>query len=88
MATNRGFWAVIRRYQTLMLFGILMGSSSAFVACGSDDDNPPPATGAKGGRGGTAGTGGRGGTAGSGDDARTNDATRSLEEEEEALEAE
>jgi len=81
MATNRGFWAVIKRYQTLVLFGILMGSSSVFVACGSDDDNPPPATGAKGGRGGTAGTAGRGGTAG--DDARTNDATRSLEEEEE-----
>ncbi len=82
MATNRGLWAVIRRYQTLMLFGILLGSSSAFVACGSDDENPPPATGAKGGRGGSAGTAGRGGTAGTSDSPSSNDATRSLEEEE------
>ena len=84
MATNRGFWAVIKRYQTLMLFGVLLGCSSAFVACGSDDENPPPATGAKGGRGGTAGSGGRGGTGG--DAPSTNDATRSLEEDEEAAE--
>ena len=81
MTTNRGLWAVIKRYQTLMLFGILVGSSSVFVACGSDDDATPPPAGGKAGRGGTGGTAGRGGTGG--DAPSTNDsATSSLEDEE------
>ena len=77
MTTNRGLWAIIKRYRTLMLFGILIGSSSCFVACGSDDENPPPNAGAKGGKGGSSGRGGSGGDAPS-----SNDATSSLEEEE------
>jgi hypothetical protein len=66
MASNRGLRSVVRRYQTLAIFGILVGSSSAFVACGSDDDVQPPP-----GKGGTAGTAGRGGTSGTGGSAGT-----------------
>jgi hypothetical protein len=81
---NRGLWSVVRRYQTLVLFGTLVGCSSAFVACGSDDDGGTPGGGAggKGGTSGKGGTAGRGGT--SGDAMMSNDsATSSLEDDEE-----
>jgi hypothetical protein len=68
MKTTRGFRTVLRRYQSVALLGTLLGCSSVFVACGSDDDTET-GTGGKGASGGKAGTGGfagKGGTGGSG----------------------
>ena len=57
--------SIFKRYQTLLTFTVLVGCSSMYVACGSDDEaTPSPKRDAAGGTGGVGATGGTGGTGG------------------------
>jgi len=56
----------LRRRSTLLVFALLIGASSAFVACGGDDTAEFHGTGGLAGAAGQAGSGGTGGTGATG----------------------
>jgi hypothetical protein len=77
--------SIFKRYQTLLTFTVLVGCSSMYVACGSDDEatpSPKKGTGGAGGGGGsgatTGGTGGTGGRATGGTGGRATGGTGGL----------